>query len=93
MAMTPSEVSSKANGQTRDFKAKVQGAEGQLEHLTHTAGEKFGEIAADFAATSSEYVKSSREYVRENPGKVIAAAAIAGVVTGSLLTMAMRRSR
>ncbi len=91
--MTPSEISAKANGQSLDFKAKAQDAEGQLEHLTHTAGEKFGEIAADFAATSSEYVKTTREYIRENPGKVIAGAAIAGVFAGSLLTLAMRRSR
>lgn len=93
MAMSPSEISSKANGQAKDFKNKVANPEDHLEQLTHSAGEKIGAMAADIAASTSEYAKSGREYVRENPAKVIAAAAIAGVFAGSLLTMAMRRSR
>lgn len=93
MAMSPSEITSKANGQAREFKNKVANQDDHLEQLTHSAGEKIGAMASDIAASTSEYARTSREYVRENPAKVVAAAAIAGVFVGSLLTMAMRKSR
>ena len=93
MAMTPNEFTSKANGQAREFKNKVATQEDHLEQLTHSAGERIGAMAADIASTTSEYAKTSREYVRDNPAKTVAIAAIAGVFAGSLLTFAMRRRR
>ena len=48
-------------------------------------------MASTFASTTSSYLKNSREYVKANPNKSVAIAAVAGIVTGSLISMAMRK--
>ncbi len=40
---------------------------------------------------SHEAIETSRDYIEENPGKSVAIAAAAGLVVGSLLTLALRR--
>jgi len=68
------------NGYTPDFRT-----------LSHNVGEKVGVVASEFADTASEYVVAGRQYVKQNPEKGMMFAALAGVVAGSLLTLALRR--
>ena len=82
----------KGNGATTDFKAKMHGAENQIEKMAMNAGEKVGAYASSIADTSANTLRSSREFVKENPVKGVAYAAAAGLVLGGLLTMAFRRS-
>lgn len=91
MANLTSENTSRANGATDEFKSKVQNSDRQLEHAVRQSGEKIGAMASSLVDSTSSYIKSGREYVSENPAKGVAAAAVAGLVVGSLLTWAMRR--
>lgn len=90
MANMTSESLKKVSGGMREFNSKVQDTEEYLEKMSHDAGKKIGAMASDFAETTSGYVKTSREYVQENPVKSVAVAAAAGLVAGSLITWAMR---
>ncbi len=65
----------------------------KLEEMTHNAGRTIGSYAADLSNATSDYIKASKTYVKANPIKGVAIAATAGVVVGSLLTVAMRGSR
>lgn len=66
--------------------------EDQLSRVESSPGKKMGEMASDFVSTASGHLKTSREYVVENPGKGIIIAAATGLVIGSLITMAIRSS-
>lgn len=83
----------KASDVANDFLGKMGTSSNQLEKIAHNAGEKAGELTADFASTARKSIASSREYVQANPIRGVAIAAATGVVVGSLLTMIMRRSR
>lgn len=91
MANLASEVVSRVDSAAHDLKGKAQATENYLEKMSHDAGKRIGVMAADVSNATTEYVQTSREYVRENPIKSVAIAAAAGVVTGSLLTMIARR--
>jgi ElaB/YqjD/DUF883 family membrane-anchored ribosome-binding protein len=93
MANLPTENISKANGAAHDFKSKVMTAENQLETMTKNAGERVGQMASEFATATSDYVKTGRDYVQDNPVKGVAIAAAAGAVVGCILTLALRSSR
>jgi ElaB/YqjD/DUF883 family membrane-anchored ribosome-binding protein len=81
----------KVNGIAPDFKSKVVKAEDKIEELSHSMGQLIGHKASDLVDTTSGYLKSTRSYVKENPGRAIAMAASAGIVTGALLTFVLRR--
>ncbi len=85
----------KMNGLNHEIKNKVQAQpqDPSLQELAHTAGERVGVMASDFANSTSDYVKTSRVYVQENPVKGVAIAIAAGAIAGSLLTMAMRSNK
>ncbi len=93
MQQTKNDILSKANGIAHDLEAKIKNGEQKIEKLSAEAGEKVGVVAADLANSTAQYVQSSREYVQENPIKGIAIAAAAGLVAGSLLTMALRKKQ
>ncbi len=82
-----SKISSNSN---QDYKTKNAGENG-LEKFSRDSGRKLGNAAAGFAQSTTEYVKSGREYVSENPVSGVAIAAAAGAVVGSILTLSMRR--
>ena len=68
--------------------------EKSLHDTAQTLGDKaqsLGAMASTFANATSTYLKTGKEYVKQNPNKAVAIAAAAGIVTGSLLSMAMRR--
>lgn len=85
-----SDSSSKANDSSSDFRNKFQNSGQEFEKMTKSAGERVGAMASDLATSTADSLKSSRDYVKENPLKGVAIAASAGLVAGSLLTMAMR---
>ncbi len=91
MANPTAETMNKANGATHEFKNKVLGAEESLEKMSHNVGERIGAMASDVAHASSDYVRTGRDYVKENPAKGLAIAAATGLVVGSLLTMVLRQ--
>lgn len=93
MANLPTDVSGKINGAATDYKAKPHSGAQDLEHLVHTTGERVGAMASDFANTAADSMKSSRQYVKENPVKGVAIAAAVGLVAGSLLTIVARGRR
>lgn len=87
------DVSNKANGATAEFRNKIKSSEHQLEKLAKNAGEVVDAMASDIVSTSTDIMKSSREFIKENPVKGVAIAGLAGLMMGSLLTMAMRSRR
>ncbi|MBL7543307.1 MAG: hypothetical protein JNL11_05795 [Bdellovibrionaceae bacterium] len=91
MANLTTDAFNKVDKVAHNLKDKAAGAEDQLTQMTYDAGKKVGAIASDFSSAAMDYAKNGREYVKENPGKGVAMAAVAGLVTGSLLTLAMRR--
>jgi ElaB/YqjD/DUF883 family membrane-anchored ribosome-binding protein len=90
MANLTTDVSNKTNGAASDFKNKILNAEHGFEKMAQNAGEQAGAMASDFARKTATSMKSSQEYVKENPIKGVAIAAAAGLFAGSLITMAMR---
>jgi ElaB/YqjD/DUF883 family membrane-anchored ribosome-binding protein len=61
--------------------------------LSHRIGKDTGEFVGNASQKASEYVEHTRHYVKDNPIKGIAFAAIAGAAMGVVVTMASRRSR
>lgn len=90
MANLSTDSASKTSGANSEFKNKILNGDHQLEKMAQSAGERVGAMASELANTTADTMKSSREYVKENPVKGVAIAAAAGLVAGSLLTMAMR---
>lgn len=84
MANLSSDVSSKANGLSRDFETNY--------NKVMTAGERAADTAKDFAKRSEGYLRTSQKYVRENPTSGAAIALAAGAVIGAVVGMRMRKS-
>lgn len=76
---------------SRIFKNPPAFSDMSLENRAHQVGEKLGNAVSNFANTSTNYLKSGRAYVADNPSKGVAIAAATGLVVGSLLTIALRR--
>ena len=92
MANTTPDTYNKANGATQDYKNKMQNTAAlSLGRISHDTGEKLGAMVSKFSDSASEYVQTSRAYVKENPEKGIAIAAVVGAVIGSLFTLSLRR--
>ncbi len=75
----------------QNLKIKTRASESDMEKVTHTAGEMIGSMASDLADSATTYVRASGDFVKDNPARGIAIAAAAGLVAGSILTLAMRR--
>lgn len=75
----------------QDFKNKVLTTENSLGKISHDMGEKLGTMASNVSDSAAAYVQTGRHYVKENPAKGLAIAMAAGVVAGSLITVALRR--
>jgi ElaB/YqjD/DUF883 family membrane-anchored ribosome-binding protein len=69
----------------------VRPFEEQIEEATYGAGKKVGQMASDISNTTTDYVKNSRAYVRSNPIAGVSIAATAGLMVGSLMTMAFSK--
>ena len=85
------ENSKTANGADHQFINSPQVSMGDVEKLTHDVGERLGAIGSKISDSSAEYLKSGRDYVKENPVKGLAYAASAGAIFGAIMTLLMRR--
>ena len=86
MANLINDTMNKAN----DFKSRASNPEVHLDHMVQSAGEKVGAMASQVSDKTTDYIKSSREYVLANPVKGVAIAAATGIVAGSLLSLLFR---
>ena len=93
MASTNSDTYSntKLNGPAADYKNKIQSFEETAADKMHRGMDKMSAMGSDAAASVSDYVKTSQDFVQQNPIKGIAIAASVGIVAGALLSMALRR--
>ena len=80
-----------ANGMAHSMGEKAQNMARSLETVAQNLGSDLGKAASNVSEKTSEYVKSTRSYVEENPLQSIAIAATAGLVVGSLITMISSR--
>lgn len=93
MANLSADTTNRTSGANSDFKNKILQGEHQLEKFAQSAVERVGSMASDFATSTAGAMKSRRDYVKENPVKGVAIAAAAGLIVGSLITMAMRNGK
>lgn len=97
MQPTVSDTSKKINGALKDgaseFKGAANDALSSLEKVSNDFGRQAGEVASRISEKSQDYYKASEDYVKTNPVKGVAIAAGAGLVVGSLLTMALRNRK
>lgn len=94
MAQSMTEATNKVNqgmkNAERAVADTVNGAPKAFEQISRDLGHQAGQMAAQVGDTVSEYYSSGREYVKTNPLAGVAMAAAAGMVAGSLITLAMR---
>ncbi len=74
-----------------NVKSGIRTANESLENISHDVGQRAGEIVSQVSGSVSEYYENGRRFVKDNPVKGVAYAAAAGVVVGSLLTLALRQ--
>ena len=86
------EVGTSGNGLAHTTAEKAQNVSKALESSAHSLGSELGKAANSVSEKTSEYVKTSRDYIGENPIQSVAVAAAAGIVLGSLVTMMSRRN-
>ncbi len=80
----------KPNGAAPTFSNNVLSREPQVERTSKIEGQNTTKMPSKFATSAAKSMKSSRDYVSENPVRGVVYAAAAGIVAGGLLTMAMR---
>ncbi len=74
------------NGQHKPLQA-----DSNYEKSLHDKSQSLKEMASTFASTASSYLSNGKDYVKANPNKSVAIAAVAGIVTGGLVSMALRK--
>ncbi len=74
------------NGQRKTLQS-----DSNYEKSLHDKSQSLKEIASTFASTASTYLKDGKDYVQAHPNRSVAIAAVAGLVTGGLVSMALRK--
>lgn len=87
------EADKKMNGAAKSMDNAVDTVSENLEKFSHTAGKTVGNFASKISEGASEYVETSRGYIKENPLQSAAIAAAAGLAVGCLLTLAAQQRR
>lgn len=87
------DTSSKINGATSEFRNKIKDNDHQLEKFVTRTGETVSAVASDVTSRTADTIRSSKEYVKENPVKGVALATAAGLMLGSFLTRMMRSKK
>lgn len=90
MVSPTTEVMNKANSKVKDFSKQ---SESTLDRFSHEAGERIGSLASQIKDSTSEYLETGRSYVKANPEKGIAVAAVVGALVGSLFTLSLSRRK
>lgn len=86
-----SKPENKLDGAARSISSAADTVTERLEKFSHEAGKRMGNISSRVSEGASEYVDTSREYIKENPIQATAIAAAAGIALGAVLTMLSRR--
>ncbi|MBC7753297.1 MAG: hypothetical protein H7Z71_03600 [Moraxellaceae bacterium] len=81
----------KVNNVANSLLNKIPASPDQIENMVHRVGEKAGELTSSFTQKATDTLDNSREYVKANPVKGVAIAAVAGIAVGSLLTLMFSR--
>lgn len=76
-----------------DIINKANSVINHAEKLSFETGKQIGVMASDITNLTNDYIHTGTEYVKENPVKVVAIAAAAGAVVGSLITIFMSRRK
>ncbi len=84
------EVLDGATPLARNFAEKVHNYSGIAEKATQDFGNRIGSAVEGISGQTSEYVDTTRKYVTGHPIQSVLMAAAAGLVCGSLITMASR---
>lgn len=64
-----------------------------MEAVSHDIGSRIGSMATNVSDRATEYMATTRSYVKENPIQSMAIAAATGAVLGSLATLLARRKQ
>ena len=81
--MNTQEAKNQMTDSARDFAAKSANT---LAETTHNIGKQMGSTVSDFSEKAGDVYKQGCDYVKENPVKGVAIAALAGLVAGSILS-------
>ena len=94
MKASSQRTASSGNGKTSGFKPGMpQSGRKPLNKAVRQMGRQAGEFMNRAKKSANGYVETAREYVNEKPGRSLAISAAAGVATGSILTLTMRRRK
>lgn len=95
MASVNTDTYKKVDNVAQDLKSKaldkMMTVEEQAEKFGLDAAKRVESFASSSFDMARDYAKSGRDYVKSNPAKGIAIAAAAGLVTGGLIAMIMRK--
>ena len=83
----------KVNGAASSMSSAADTVTDRLEKFSHDAGKSVGSFASQVSDSASDYVETSRSYIKENPIQSAAIAAAAGLAIGCLLTLAAKRNQ
>jgi ElaB/YqjD/DUF883 family membrane-anchored ribosome-binding protein len=73
------------------FKGRFKRVEDRLDRISHDAGERVGERAAEVVDSFSEYAESGRKYMKKNPRQSMMIAAAVGLGIGWTMLRARKR--
>ncbi len=85
-------METKLNSATPEPPAKARMMDSKKEPTARETGEKMGEMYLSLTDKSADYVKSVRNYVRQNPVRSLMMAVAAGTVVGGFFA-AITQSR
>lgn len=81
-----------SNSLSKAMKDASRAGGNPLEQVSRDIGERAGEAVSHLTDSVQQYYQDGREFVKQNPVKGVAIAAAAGIVTGGLISMALRRN-
>lgn len=91
MASLTKDFDTKSNGLSNPVLDKPEFSSHPMEKMSYNIGQSVGTAVHQASEKTEQYLKSTRDYVEENPLRSVAYATLTGVALGSLLTLAIRR--
>lgn len=86
-----SENARPASSISHDPKNKLSAAQSKMMSAAHRVEEKIADEASHVVERASHYLSASRQYVKENPAKSVAVAAVSGLALGGLISAILRK--
>lgn len=87
------DISSKGTSSTSETKNKRLNGEHPLGSMVHSASEKVSSATSEISNKAQTYMKSGRDYIKENPIFSVTVATVSGLIVGRIYKMIMRRRR